>query len=141
LFPDKRDRQQRAQALSDKEGPYLRRDELPLVGDVGDLDRLPDCTSPTDGALAEPDRFRPYYRQMLRCYPVRAPRLKGLRNLVELVDDPAVARGQLNGAADDGLEHGLELERGANSSADLTERAKLPDRPGKFARTCLHLVE
>src|SRR5262249_19946937 len=134
-------REERAQALSDEEGPYLRRDELPLVGDVGDLDGLPDRTSPTDRALAEPDRFRPYYRQVLRRYPVRAPRLKGLRTLVELVDDAAVASGQLNGAADDGLEHGLELERGADRSADLTERAKLRDRPGKFARARLHLVE
>jgi hypothetical protein len=47
--------------------------------------------------------------------------LKDLRTLLELVDDAAVASGQLNGAADDGLEHGLELERGADSSADLTE--------------------
>jgi hypothetical protein len=122
LFPDKRDRQERAQALSDEERPCLRRDELPLVGNVGDLDGLPDRTSPTNGALAEPDRFRPYYRQVLRRYPVRAPRLEGLRNLVELVDDAAVTSGELNGAADDGLEHGLELERGADSSADLTER-------------------
>jgi hypothetical protein len=33
-----------------------------------------------------------------------------------------------------------ELERGADSSADLTERAKLRNRPGKLARTLLHLV-
>src|SRR5262249_3164390 len=141
LFSDKRNREERAQALSDEEGPCLRRDELPLVGDVGDLDGLPDRTSPTDRAFAEPDRFRPYDRQVLPRYPVRAPRLKGLRTLVELVDDAAVASGQLNGAADDGLEHGLELERGADGSADLTERAKLRDRPGEFACARLHLVE
>src|SRR5262249_3586906 len=141
LFSDKRNREERAQALSDEEGPGLRRDELPLVGDVGDLDGLPDRTSPTDRALAEPDRFRPYYRQVPRRYPVRAPRLKGLRNLVELVDEAAVATGELGGAADDGLEHGLELECGADSSADFTERAKLRDRLREIARACLHLVE
>jgi len=113
LFPDKGNREERAQALSREEGSCLRRDELPLVGDVGDLDGLPDRTSPTDRALAEPDRFRPHYRQVLRRYPVPGPRLKGLRYLVELVDDPAVATGQLDSAADDGLKHGLELERGA----------------------------
>src|SRR5262249_33533970 len=89
----------------------------------------------------EPDRFRPYYRQVLRRYPVRAPRLKGLRNLVEFVDDAAVASGELNGAADDGLEHGLKLECGADSSADFTERAKLRDRLRELAGARLHLVE
>src|SRR5262249_34387497 len=108
----------------------LSRAELPLVGDVGDRDRLSDRTSPTDRALAELDRFRPQYRQVLRRYPVPGPRLKGLRNLVELVGDAAIATGQLDSAADDGLEHGLELERGADSSTDLAKRAQLLDRSG-----------
>jgi len=141
VFPDKRNREERAQALSHVEGSCLRRDELPLVGDVGDLDGLPDCTSPTDRALAEPDRFRPHYRQVLGRYPVRAPRLEGLRKLVELVDDPTVATGELDSAANDGLEHGLERECGADSSAHFTERAKLRDRLREFAGACLHLVE
>src|SRR5262249_28646350 len=70
-----------------------------------------------------------------------SPRLEGLRKLVELVDDPAVATGELDGAADDGLEHGLELECGADSSADFTERAKLRDRLREIARARLHLLE
>src|SRR5262249_56288059 len=45
LFPDKRDCQERAQALSDEEGPGLRRDELPLVAAVADLHALPHPTS------------------------------------------------------------------------------------------------
>src|SRR5262249_31179162 len=36
---------------------------------------------------------------------------------------------------------GLELERGADSSADLTECPKLRNRPGKFARARLHVLE
>jgi hypothetical protein len=47
----------------------------------------------------------------------------------------------LDRAADDGLEHGLEVESGADSSADLTERAKLRNRPAKFARALLNLVK
>jgi hypothetical protein len=87
-----------------------------LVHDPSCPGDLPDRTSLTDRALAEPNRFRPHYRQVLGRYPIRAPRLEGR--------DPAVAPGQLDCAADYGLEHGLELERGADSLADLTECAR-----------------
>ena len=67
--------------------------------------------------------------------------MKGLGGLVELVDDPLVAAGELDRAADDGREHGLEIERGADGLADLAERLELADRAGRAARPRLQLLE
>ena len=73
--------------ISGEEGPCLRCDELPLVGDVGDLDGLPDRTSPTD-ARPRPKRIGSACiiakcSAVIRCEP-RACKVCG--TLVELVD-------------------------------------------------------
>ena len=72
---------------------------------------------------------------------MRGPRVEALRGLVELVDDPTIASGQLDRAADDGREHGLEVERGADRLADLAERPELLDRPGELGRAGLQRRE
>ena len=72
---------------------------------------------------------------------VRGPRVEGLGGLVELVDDPAVAAGELDRAADDGRQHGVEVERGADGLADLAERPELADRARQIPRPRLELLE
>src|SRR5262249_1345574 len=78
-----------------------------------------------------------YDRQVLRRYPVRAPRLKGLRTLVELVDDAAVASGQLNGAADDvsSTVSSLSVELTARLTSP-SARSSETDRRSSRVRAC-----
>ena len=140
LLPNERDREERAHAFPGQDRPHLGGDELPLGLDVGDLDGLPDHAGPTHRPLAEPDRRRPQHLEVLRRDLMRGPRVEDLRGLVELVDDPAVAAGELDRAADDGLEHGLEVERGADGLADLAERPELADRSRQVLRPRLQLL-
>ena len=122
------------------DGPDMRRDELPLLLGVRDLHRLSAHPGPTDGPLAEPDRRGPHHFQVLRRDAVRGPRVEALGGLVELVDDPAVAARELDGPADDRLEHGLEVERGTDRLADLAERPELADRSRQIPRPRLQLL-
>ena len=48
--------------------------------------------------------------------------------LVVLEDDAAVEPRELDGARDDGGQHRLEIERGADRAADLAQRRELLDR-------------
>ena len=138
---DERDGQKRARALPDVERPDVGGDELPLLLDVGDLHRLSAHPGPANRPLAEPDRRRPHDLQVLRRDAVRGPQVKTLRGLLELVHDPAVAAGELDRAGDDRLEHGLEVERGADGLADLAEGLELADRARQLAGPRFQLLE
>src|SRR5213594_3506974 len=61
--------------------------------------------------------------------------------LVVLVDGARVGPGELTGARDDRVEHGLEVESGAEGLADLAECLKLMDRAGELSRAGLQLAE
>ena len=61
--------------------------------------------------------------------------------LVEHIDRAGLGAGKLRRLRDDGVEHGLQIERRIDRLADLTERAQLPDRLRELARARLHLVE
>ncbi len=119
----------------------MRGDESPLFLDVGDLHRLPAHSGPTDRPLAKPDRRGPHRLQVRRRNAVRGPRVETLAALVELVDDASIAARQLDRAAHDRLEHGLEIEGGADSPADLAERLQLADRACQGMRPRLELPE
>ena len=85
--------------------------ELPIGLDIGDLDGLADHSGATDGALTQ-SHWRPLQSfQVFRCDLVRGPRVKGLRSLVELVEDSLVASGHLDRATHDGGEDGLKFQR------------------------------
>src|SRR5262249_51824306 len=60
---------------------------------------------------------------------------------VMLVDDPAARPGELDGATHDGGEHGLKIERGADSPPDLPKRRELSYRPDQFLRPGLELTK
>ena len=53
----------------------------------------------------------------------------------------AVCAGELIGVRDDGVEHGLEVERRAEGLADVAQRLQLADRPRELAGTRLQLLE
>jgi hypothetical protein len=67
--------------------------------------------------------------------------VEALAALVEFVHDAAVAAGKLHGAADDGGEDGLEIERGANGLADRVQRLELLYGMGEFPGPRLELAE
>ena len=89
-----------------------------------------------DRPLAEPDRSRSQGLQ-LRRHAVRGPSMKPLGAFLELVDDPAVAAGELDRTGDDRL----EVERGADRLANLAERPQLADRARQVPRPRLQLLE
>ena len=76
VFPDERQREERAQALPDQDVAYLGGDELALSLDVRDRHGLPDHARPADRPLAEADRRLPDRREMLRRDLVRGPHLE-----------------------------------------------------------------
>src|SRR5258705_9964600 len=78
---------------------------------------------------------------MLGRDPVCGPRVKALEGLIDLVDDAAVAGGELDRAADDGRQHGFEVERGADGLADLAQRLQLLHRAGELSGPRLQLLE
>src|SRR4030095_9143852 len=61
------------------------------------------------------------------------------------VENASVRGRNLRRPGDDGIEHCLELQRGADGLADLTERSKLIDEARQLPRASLqldgHLVE
>ena len=59
---------------------------------------------------------------------------------VEHVDGAGVSAGQLHRLGDDGVEHGLEVERGIHRLADLAQRVELLDRLGELAGAQLDLA-
>ena len=141
LLAHERDREERMGALPDVQLPGLRSDQPGVLLDVGDLDGLADHPGPADRSLAEPDRRRPERGELLRRHLVGGSRVKALGSLVELVQDAVVAAGELDRSADDGREHGLEVERGAHGLADLAERAELAHRPRQVGGPRLQLLE
>ena len=74
VFPDERQREERAHALPDQKRSHLGGDQLPLVLDVGDLDGFPDHAGATDGALAEPEGRGAQDFEVVRGDLVRGPR-------------------------------------------------------------------
>ena len=58
VFPDQRNRDERAHAFPGENPAHLGGHELPVF-DVGDHDGFPDDSGPADRPLAEPDRRRP----------------------------------------------------------------------------------
>ena len=61
--------------------------------------------------------------------------------LVKHIDRAGLGAGKLRRLGDDGVEHGLQIERRVDRLGDLAERAQLLDRLRELARARLHLVE
>ena len=61
--------------------------------------------------------------------------------LVVLEDDAPVEPRQLDGARDDGGQHRLEIERGADGASHLAQRRELLDRAGEIGGPGLQLLE
>ena len=141
ILADERQGEQGAQPLPGQESPHLGRNQLRLVLDVSHVHRFPNDAGATDGALAEPDRRLAQEVQLLGGDLVRGPRVERANALVELVDDAAVAAGQLDGPAHDRRQHGVEIERGADRATHFTKRLEFAHRARQLARACLQLRE
>ena len=61
--------------------------------------------------------------------------------LVKHVDHAGLGAGKLRRLGDNGVEHGLQVERRVDRLGDFAERAQLLDRLRELARARLHLVE
>jgi len=89
--------------------------------------RLSNHSSPADCPVAE-HNGRGLHRLQVFCgHPVRGPCVKDLRAYIELINDALVATRQLDRTADDSLQHGTQVERRAESQADLAECPELAD--------------
>ena len=83
------------------------------------------------------NRGAPGHLDHLRVEVVGRAEVELLGPLVVLVDGAAIRAGELDGAGDDGGEHGLEVERGADGLADLAERvSSSTERVSSAVRAC-----
>src|SRR5262245_43890299 len=64
-----------------------------------------------------------------------------LEGLIELVDNAAVAGGELDRPADDGRQHGFEVERGTDGLTHLAQRFQFLYRAGQLRGPRLELLE
>ena len=141
VLADERDGEERAHALPGEEPPHLGGDELALSSSMSATwtgsrvtPARPIAPSPSRiGAARTASRSSAVIWCVARAWKLWV-------GLVELVDDSLVAAGELDRAADDGREHGLEVERGADGLADLAERLELADRSREVPRPRLQLV-
>ncbi len=72
---------------------------------------------------------------------VAGPQIKLLRRLVIFVDDAAIGSRQIDGAGDDGFQHGFKIEAGAHRLADFAQRFHFLDRLHQLARAFLQFLE
>ena len=111
-------------------------------GDVGHLRRLERHGRPSDHALAFADlRGTPSFGERARIgLPGRHTLREFLGRFVVFEDDASVQPRELDGARDDGREHGLQIERGADGLAHLAEGGELPDGAGEVGGARLQLA-
>ncbi len=117
----------RTHALACQKRLHLGSDGSEFGFYVGDLHGLAGDAGAPDSALAEVNGCGPQRLQVFRCDSMSGPGMELLHALVELVDDAAVAVGQLDGSTYDGGEHGVEVESRAYGLTHLGERGKLID--------------
>ena len=114
-----------------------------LVGafrrDVRDLERLPRHRHLADGAFAPAQARRAQQRGLALVRIERRARRELFRALVVLEDRAPVRARELDGAADDRGEDGVEIERGADRASDIAEGGELLDRAGELLRPRLQL--
>src|SRR4029453_15300110 len=72
---------------------------------------------------------------------ITRPQAKLLACLVVLPDGAACGPGELVRPQDDRLEHGLEIQRRTESTADLTEGSQLPHGTGQILRASFEFLE
>jgi hypothetical protein len=112
-----------------------------LRGDVGNLDGLARHRHAALGAFSASHRRLSGGGNHVLIEVVRGAQVELLGPLVVLEDRAPVGAGELVGPGDDRIEHGLELKRGAEGLADLTQRLKLLDRASELAGPRLQLGE
>src|SRR5258708_3329243 len=118
---------------------------MALVGarrrDVCDLRRLAGLRRATHRAFALAQWRCPQRLHQDGVQVMRGPDVKRLRRVVILVDGAAVRTRKLARPGDDGLEHGLDIERRAHRLADLAERRELVHRADELTRPRLQLLK
>jgi hypothetical protein len=111
---------------------------MALVGarrrDVCDLGRLAGLGRAAHRAFALAERSRPQRRDQDGVQIMRGPYMERLRRVVVLIDGAAVRTRELACPGDNGLEHGLDIERRTHRLADLTERRELVHGTGELGR-------
>jgi hypothetical protein len=103
------------------------RDLRLLRPDVGELDRRHQFRQLPRRALPLAHRRRHERLYDLRFEMFRGTGLEHFALRVVLVDHAGIRARQRRRARDDRREHGLQIERGADGLADLTERLELAD--------------
>src|SRR4029450_9496195 len=139
LLEEKRHRHHRPVAVPLERGPDASDIVGVLVQHIRDLERGPLGHRPSGDAFAETDRSDPHDLGQILVEAVGTLDVKFLRRAVVLVDDASVRGRNLRRPGHDGIEHCLELQRGADGLADLTERSKLIDEARQLPRASLQL--
>ena len=107
---------------------------------IGDLIRLAPLRRRADG-FGEVGVVLLDHGDHVRGHSVGRAQLELAAGLVEHVDHAGLGAGKLRRLGDNGVEHGLQVERGVDRLGDLAERAQFLDRLRELARARLHLVE
>jgi hypothetical protein len=113
----------------------------PFLGDIGDLDRLATRRHAPQDAFTLSDRRPAGQSDDLGVDVVGSAQVKRLGGLVVLVDRAGLSADELVGVRHDGLQHGLQVERGAERPAHVAKGRQLLHRARELTRPGLQLVE
>src|SRR5262249_26991265 len=117
----------------------------PLGGDVGNLDRLPSFRDLRGPALPlghpchAPDSLEP--RSVALAGVMAHAQMEPFARFVVLPDRAARSSREFVRPQNDGLEHGLEIQRRAERASDLPERRELAHRACQLPSPCPELTK
>ena len=113
----------------------------PLCGDIRDLEGSAGLHHAAPHAFSLPQGSHAQGFNQFLLEVLGRPQMQLFRNIVVLVDQASFGSGELSGTGDDGGEHGVEIERRADRTANLGERLELLDRSSEIRSTRLQLLE
>ena len=111
-----------------------------LVEQVGNLYRRALCRRVRNDWLVSTDALPSDGDDHRLIHTMRCPQLEFLTLLIENVDATPIGRRELHRLGNNGGQHCLEVERGIDRLAHLTERFQLLDRPRQFSGTGTQLI-
>src|SRR5262249_20276295 len=114
---------------------------LPLIGDVGNLDRRPRRCRLSGSSLSQMDRRHPKHLDNFDFHAMTRSQVKLFVGFIEFVDDSAIGSRKLDSVRNDRSENRFKLKSRADGLADRTEPFELADGTCQFASSLIQFFK